>query len=79
MPKKAESVSRPPQRDAGARAESRDNGNTENPVTTRPDGSHDFHTRVSTRAYALYEEHGREDDRALEDWLEAERQVLNQE
>ena len=30
------------------------------------------------RAYALYEEHGREDDRALEDWLEAERQVLTQ-
>jgi hypothetical protein len=26
----------------------------------------------------LYEEHGREDGHALEDWLEAERQMLNQ-
>ena len=38
----------------------------------------DFHARISQRAYALYEEHGREDDRALENWLEAERQVLTQ-
>jgi hypothetical protein len=47
-------------------------------VTTRPDeDSQDFHARISKRAYALYEEHGREDDRALEDWLEAEQQVRN--
>ncbi len=74
MPKKAESRSRPPQRDAGTPDESRHNGNT-----THPDErSHDLHALISERAYFLYEEHGREDDRAVEDWLEAERQVLNQ-
>ncbi len=76
MSKKTESISSPTPRDAGNPVESRSNGNT---VTNRPDEhSHDFHARISKRAYALYEEHGREDDRALEDWLEAERQVLTQ-
>lgn len=76
MPKKPQSVSRPRQRDAGNSVESQNNVST---VTNRPDEhSHDFHARISKRAYALYEEHGREDDRALEDWLEAERQVVNQ-
>ena len=37
-----------------------------------------FHARISDRAYALYEQHGREDGHALDDWLEAERQVTNQ-
>ena len=72
MPKKTRLVSRPTQRDAGV--ESRSNGNI---VTNRPN-PHDIHSRISERAYALYEEHGRKDDRALEDWLEAERQVRNQ-
>ena len=36
------------------------------------------HARISERAYAWYEEHGRADGHALEDWLAAERQVLNQ-
>ena len=73
MPKKTQPVSRSTQRDAGA--ESRSNGNG---VTNRPDeNSHDFHARISKRAYALYEEHGREDGHALEDWLAAERHVLN--
>jgi hypothetical protein len=34
--------------------------------------------RISERAYALYEEHGREDGHAFEDWLEAEQHVLNE-
>ncbi|MDN5943095.1 MAG: DUF2934 domain-containing protein [Nitrospira sp.] len=76
MPKKTQSVSRPSQRDAGNPVESQSNGHI---VTNRPDeNSHDVHARISERAYALYEEHGREDDRALEHWVEAERQVLNQ-
>jgi hypothetical protein len=37
-----------------------------------------FHTRISERAYALYEQYGREDGHALDHWLEAERQVINQ-
>ena len=76
MPKKTQSVSRPTKRAPRNPFESRSNGNT---VTNRPhENSHDFHARISKRAYALYEEHGREDHRALEDWLEAEQQVLNQ-
>jgi hypothetical protein len=76
MPKKAQSVSPPTSREPGTPVESRSNGNT---VTDRLDEHpQDFHARISQRAYALYEEHGREGDRALENWLEAERQVLTQ-
>jgi len=74
MPKKTQSVSRSTQRDAGT--EPRSNGNG---VINRPDeNSHGIHARISERAYALYEEHGREDGHALEDWLAAEQHVLNQ-
>jgi len=73
MPKKTQSVSRSTPRDAGV--ESRSNGNG---VTNRPDeNSHNFHARISERAYALYEEHGRKDGHALDDWLAAEQYVLN--
>ena len=73
MPKKTHSVSRSTQRNTGV--ESRSNGNG---VTNRPDeNSHGIHARISERAYALYEEHGREDGHALEHWLAAEQQVLN--
>lgn len=72
MLKKTQSVSRSIQRDAGV--ESRSNGNG---VTNRPDeNSHGIHARISERAYALYEEHGREDGHALEHWLAAEQYVL---
>ncbi len=75
MPKKTQSVSQPTQRDAGNSVELRSNGNA---VTNQLNGHcHDVHARISERAYFLYEEHGREEDRALEDWLAAERQVLN--
>ena len=73
MPKKTHSVSRSTQRNTGI--ESRSNGNG---VTNRPDeNSHGIHARISERADALYEEHGREDGHALEHWLAAEQQVLN--
>jgi hypothetical protein len=73
MPKKTQSVSRSTQRNTGV--ESRSNGNG---VTNRPDeNSHGIHARISDRAYALYEEHGREDGHALEHWLAAEQQVLD--
>lgn len=65
MPKKTQSVSRSARRDGGI--ESRSNGNG---IT--------IHARISERAYALYEEHGRKDGHALEDWLAAEQQILNQ-
>ena len=38
----------------------------------------DLHARITEQTYALYEICGREDGHALEDWLEAERLVLNQ-
>lgn len=52
MPKKTQSVSRSARRDAGI--ESRSNGNG---IT--------IHARISERAYALYEEHGRKEGHAL--------------
>jgi hypothetical protein len=33
---------------------------------------------IRERAYQLYEDRGREDGRAQQDWLKAEHQVLNQ-
>ena len=76
MPTKSQSVLRPTQRATRNPAESRSN---EHPSTNQLDKhSHDFHARISEQAYALYEEHGRKDGHALEDWLEAERQVINQ-
>jgi hypothetical protein len=73
MPKKNQSVSRSTQRDTGA-----ESGNNGNGVINRPDqDSHSIHARISERAYALYEEHGREDGHALEHWLAAEHQVLD--
>lgn len=76
MPTKIKSVSRPTQSAARTPVESRSNENT---ITNQLNGHcQDVHARISERAYALYEEHGREDGHALEDWLEAERQMLNQ-
>ena len=73
MPKKTQSVSRLTQRDTGVELRSNGDG-----VTNRPDeNSHGIHARISERAYALYEEHGRKDGHDLEDWLAAEQHILN--
>jgi hypothetical protein len=37
-----------------------------------------FQDEIRERAYQLYEDRGREDGRAQQDWLKAEHQVLNQ-
>ena len=75
MPTKIHIVSRPTQSATRTPVDSR---SLENTITNQPDEhSQDFHARISDWAYALYEEHGREDGHALENWLEAERQVLN--
>lgn len=34
------------------------------------------HDRIARRAYELYETRGRQEGRALEDWLNAERQLV---
>ena len=36
------------------------------------------HSRMALRAYELYEQRGRQEGRALEDWLEAERELVGQ-
>jgi Protein of unknown function (DUF2934) len=76
MPTKIQSVSRPRQRATPNPVESRRNENTSS--NQLEEQFQTIHARISERAYALYEEHGREDGHALEDWLEAERQVLNE-
>jgi hypothetical protein len=76
MAMKKQSVSRPTQRIAQNPVASRI---TEHTSTHQPDGQfQDGHMRISERAYVLFEERGRNDGHAVEDWLEAERQVLNQ-
>ena len=39
----------------------------------------DLHARITARAYELYVERGSQDDCALEDWLDAEREMLSRE
>lgn len=34
------------------------------------------HERIARRAYELYEQRGRQEGRALEDWVSAERQLV---
>lgn len=36
----------------------------------------DLQARITTRAYELYMDHGYRHGRALDDWLEAEREIL---
>ncbi len=46
----------------------------------RPKASFDdLHARISARAYELYVERGYRDGCAEEDWLDAEREILNRE
>lgn len=75
MVTKKQAVSCLTQRSARNPIESRSNRNTS---THQPDEqSQDGYMHISKRAYALFEERGRNDGHAVEDWLEAERQVLN--
>ena len=76
MPTKIPSVSRPRQRAMPSPVEARRNENTS--PNRLDEQFQDIHARISERAYALYEEHGREDGHALENWLAAEQQVRNQ-
>ena len=41
-----------------------------------PSYSSDIEERVRRRAYDLYEQHGRVDGLALDDWLQAEREIV---
>ena len=44
--------------------------------TPRMSPSAQAHDRIALRAYALYEQGGRQDGRALEDWVNAERELV---
>jgi Protein of unknown function (DUF2934) len=46
-------------------------------VETQPSGTI-TQEEIAQRAYALYEARGREDGHDLDDWLEAERELLEQ-
>ncbi|MBX3331245.1 MAG: DUF2934 domain-containing protein [Nitrospira sp.] len=50
-----------------------------NPLNGRLNGqqSDDLRARIVELAYVLYEQRGRQDGRALDDWLEAEQQVVS--
>lgn len=49
-----------------------------NPVDSQPvSPPDDLQTRISTRAYTLYTERGYRQGFAIEDWLDAEREILN--
>ena len=38
----------------------------------------DLHERITARAYELYAQRGWREDHALDDWLDAEREVLHE-
>jgi hypothetical protein len=44
--------------------------------STKPTRSSDIEERIRRRAYELYEQRGRRDGFALDDWLQAEAEVL---
>jgi hypothetical protein len=46
------------------------------PRSPNPVQQNDIEERIRRRAYALYEERGRVDAFALDDWLQAESEVL---
>lgn len=50
------------------------------PVHCQPVSScDDLQARITNRAYELYVDHGYRQGRALDDWLEAEREILGRE
>ena len=50
------------------------------PVHSQPmSKENDVQARIATRAYTLYAERGYRHGYALEDWLEAEREILSRE
>lgn len=47
-------------------------------ASVEPLSRKDVQHRIAKRAYELYESRGREDGRALEDWLSAEEEILRE-
>ena len=45
------------------------------PGSDEPHKPVDLHARVTNRAYELYRKRGRQDSLALQDWLQAEREI----
>lgn len=55
-----------------------ENSSTGTPAPTKQPMFHDLHARITARAYELYLERGRREGCAEQDWLDAEREILNQ-
>jgi Protein of unknown function (DUF2934) len=47
------------------------------PPTSQPRASHVTEENIRERAYELYQQRGRQDGQAIEDWLAAEAQLMN--
>ena len=46
------------------------------PIPTSEESPAEHEEKIRKRAFEIYERRGREDGRELEDWLEAEKEVL---
>jgi hypothetical protein len=46
------------------------------PLSHKPRSTNDIEEKIRTRAYQLHEERGRIDGHGLDDWLQAEAEVL---
>lgn len=75
---KASAAKDPPKRKGAHSLQKQDQPGSENaPVHCQPvSPCDDLHVRIAQRAYALHAERGYREGRALDDWLEAEREIL---
>lgn len=60
-------------------AEDRSTSETSDSSQRRKPAFEDLHVRISCRAYELYLERGSREGHAQEDWLDAEREILDRE
>ncbi len=54
-------------------------GSRSTQLTSAPREAADLQARIAARAYELYEQRGGQDGYALEDWLQAEREIRDAE
>lgn len=53
-----------------------ENPSTATPAPEKPTMLDDLHARIAARAYELYVQHGCREGRTVEDWLQAEREIV---
>jgi hypothetical protein len=59
------------------RSRTQDQSSTETTVPKKKPTFDDLHARITVRAYELYVARGRREGCAEQDWLDAEREILN--